>query len=106
MCNLYSVKSDQEANRAWASVMAENDSTGNMQPVPGVFQDYAAPIARNHGGVRELALARWGMPIPRKYLEGKKTGPGVTNIRNVNSAYWRRWLGVEYRCVPSGYSQA
>ena len=25
--------------------------------------------------------------------------PGVTNIRNVNSPHWRRWLGVENRCV-------
>jgi len=99
MCNLYSVTSNQEAIRAWANVMAENDSTGNMQPMPAVFPDYAAPIVRNQGGSRELALVRWGMPTPPKYLEGKKTDPGVTNIRNVNSAHWRRWLGVENRCV-------
>ena len=36
---------------------------------------------------------------PAQYLVGKKTDPGVTNIRNVNSAHWRRWLGVESRCV-------
>jgi putative SOS response-associated peptidase YedK len=24
---------------------------------------------------------------------------GVTNIRNTNSSHWRRWLGVENRCV-------
>ena len=35
MCNLYAVKSNQEAIRAWAGVMVENDSTGNMQPMPG-----------------------------------------------------------------------
>lgn len=99
MCNLYSVTSNQEAIRDWAGVMTENDSTGNMQPMPSVFPDYAAPIVRNQGGVRELALVRWGMPTPPKYLEGKRTDPGVTNIRNVNSAHWRRWLGVESRCV-------
>ena len=99
MCNLYSVTSNQEAIRDWAGVMAENDSTGNMEPMPAVFPDYAAPIVRNQGAVRELALVRWGMPTPPKYLEGKRTDPGVTNIRNVNSAHWRRWLGVENRCV-------
>jgi putative SOS response-associated peptidase YedK len=99
MCNLYSVTSNQEAIRDWAGVMTENDSTGNMQPMPSVFPDYAAPIVRNQGGVRELTLVRWGMPTPPKYLEGKKTDPGVTNIRNVSSAHWRRWLGVESRCV-------
>jgi putative SOS response-associated peptidase YedK len=99
VCNLYFVTSNQEAIRAWAKVMADNDSTGNLQPIPAVFPDYAAPIVRNQGGARELALVRWGMPTPPKYLEGKKTDPGVTNIRNVNSAHWRRWLGVENRCV-------
>lgn len=99
MCNLYSVTSNQEAIRAWAGVMTENDSTGNMQPMPGVFPDYPAPIVRSHGGIRELALVRWGMPTPPKYLEGKKIDPGVTNIRNVNSAHWQRRLGVENRCV-------
>jgi putative SOS response-associated peptidase YedK len=39
------------------------------------------------------------MPTPPKYLVGKKTDPGVTNIRNVNSSHWRRWLGVESRWV-------
>ena len=24
---------------------------------------------------------------------------GVTNIRNVGSQHWKRWLGVEHRCV-------
>jgi putative SOS response-associated peptidase YedK len=61
----------------------------------GVFPDYAAPIVPNQPEGRELALVRWGMPTPTKYLVGKKTDPGVTNIRNVNSAHWRRWLGVD-----------
>jgi hypothetical protein len=32
-------------------------------------------------------------------MEGRKSDPGVTNIRNVASSHWRRWLGVEGRCV-------
>ena len=32
-------------------------------------------------------------------LKGRKSDPGVTNIRNVSSSHWRRWLGVESRCV-------
>jgi putative SOS response-associated peptidase YedK len=39
------------------------------------------------------------MPTPPKFLEGKKAGGGVTNIRNVGSSHWRRWLGVESRCL-------
>jgi hypothetical protein len=28
-----------------------------------------------------------------------RSDPGVTNVRNVSSPHWRRWLGVESRCV-------
>jgi hypothetical protein len=97
LCNLYAITPNQEAIRNWAAAM--NDSTGNMPPMPGVFPDYAAPIVRNQREGRELALVRWGMPTPPKYRVGKKTDPGLPNIRNVNSAHWRRWLGVESCCV-------
>ncbi|NPD66629.1 SOS response-associated peptidase (plasmid) [Lichenicola cladoniae] len=97
MCNLYSINSNQAAMRALAKTMS--DTTGNLPPMPGVFPDYAAPIVRNTPAGRELALARWGMPSPAFALKGKKTNPGVTNVRNVASPHWRRWLGVESRCV-------
>ena len=39
------------------------DTTGNLPRLPGVFPDYMAPIVRNApDGVRELTMARWGMP--------------------------------------------
>ena len=97
MCNLYSVTKSQTAIRELAR--ATIDRTGNLPPLPGVFPDYAAPIVRETAGGRELALARWGMPSPLFALKGKKTDPGVTNIRNVKSPHWRRWLGPENRCL-------
>lgn len=48
---------------------------------------------------RELAMARWGMPSPVFALKGRSSDPGVTNVRNVKSPHWRRWLGPENRCV-------
>src|SRR6201995_5204726 len=39
------------------------------------------------------------MPSPVFALAGKKSDSGVTNIRNVKSPHWRRWLGPEIRCV-------
>jgi putative SOS response-associated peptidase YedK len=39
------------------------------------------------------------MPTPPKFLEGRKTDPGVTNIRDPASPHWRPWLGVENRCL-------
>jgi len=70
-----------------------------MPPLPGVFPDYLAPIVRNGAEDRELVTARWGMPSPFEVLKGKNRDPGVTNIRNVSSPHWRRWLGIENRCV-------
>src|SRR5688500_6902892 len=67
--------------------------------MPGVFPDYAAPIVRNTADGRELAMARWGMPSPAFALKGRNSDPGVTNVRNTSSPHWRRWLGVESRCV-------
>jgi putative SOS response-associated peptidase YedK len=76
------------------------DLTGNLPMLPGVFPDHSAPIVRTAvDGVRELAMARWGMPSPTFAIAGKKTDSGVTNIRNVKSPHWRRWLGVESRCI-------
>ena len=97
MCNLYSITKGQQAIRELARAMS--DRTGNLPPLPGVFPDYAAPIVRNQSEGRELVMARWGMPSPAFALKGRKSDPGVTNVRNVKSPHWRRWLGVEYRCV-------
>ena len=97
MCNLYSITKGQAAIRAWFGV--QNDRAGNLPPLSGVFPDYPAPIVRLIDGERELAMARWGMPSPVFALKGRTTDPGVTNVRNTASPHWRRWLGVESRCV-------
>ena len=98
MCNLYSLSKGQQAIRELAGAM--RDLTGNLPIMPGIFPDYAAPIVRNApDGVRELTLARWGMPSPAFALKGRKADPGITNVRNVASPHWRRWLAVEHRCV-------
>jgi putative SOS response-associated peptidase YedK len=97
LCNLYSAAKGQQAIRELAGAM--HDGTGNLPPFSGIFPDYAAPIVRNHPAGRELTMARWGMPSPVFALKGKKSDPGVTNVRNAKSPHWRRWLGVESRCV-------
>jgi putative SOS response-associated peptidase YedK len=97
LCNLYSVTKGQLAIRD--IVRAMNDRTGNLPPLPGIYPDYAAPIVRNSSEGRELTMARWGMPSPIFALKGRNSDSGVTNIRNVSSPHWRRWLGVESRCV-------
>src|SRR6201747_2635056 len=120
MCNLYSINTNQAAISALFRVV--NRYVGNLAPMPGVFPDYKAPIVRNGSDARELTTARWGMPSSSKALmdatrrraerlqaKGKpvdfkellrmEPDSGTTNIRNVKSKHWMRWLGVEHRCV-------
>jgi putative SOS response-associated peptidase YedK len=98
VCNLYSMTRNQDAIRRLFRVA--HDRTGNLPPLPGIFPDYEAPIVRwGEDGGRELVKARWGMPSPVFALKGKKVDKGVTNIRNVKSPHWRRWLKPESRCL-------
>ena len=121
MCNLYSLTKGQAAIVAFTRAM--RDTTGNLPPLPGIFPDYPAPIVRNApDGVRELAMVRWGMPSSQRAIfeaAKKRAGKleakgkavdfnellrmepdgGTTNVRNTASAHWKRWLGVESRCV-------
>ncbi|MDR7126723.1 SOS response-associated peptidase family protein [Pseudotabrizicola sp. 4114] len=105
MCNLYSQTKSQDAMRHVFDDIVEagetfDDLTGNLPPMPDIWPDYSAPVFRHapQGGW-QLSMARWGMPTPPQFLAGKRTDPGVTNIRNLASPYWRRWLGVEHRCL-------
>ncbi len=105
MCNLYSQTKSQDAMRHLFDDVLDGDGIlvddiGNLPSLTGIWPDYPAPIIR-HGQDNgwHLQMARWGMPTPQKFLEGKRTDKGVTNIRNVASPHWRRWLGVEHRCL-------
>ena len=72
MCNLYSITKGPQAIRDFARAMREK--TGNLPPIHGVFPDYFAPIVRNaEDGLRELVMARWGMPSPLFALKGRNS---------------------------------
>ena len=100
---------------------------GNLEPQIEVRPDYFAPIIRNRDGIRELIkAARWGLPSSSRALyeaakaraqklqvkHGRDLSPdefndlvrmepdrGTTNVRNVESQHWKRWLTPEYRCL-------
>ena len=97
MCNLYALSKGQAAIREIFDGL--KDRVGNLGSQPAIFPDQSAPIVRNGSDGPELVMGRWGMPSPKFALKGKKTDPGVTNIRNTASPHWRRWLGVEHRCL-------
>ncbi len=97
MCNLYSMTKAQDAMRELTK--AWDDQAGNLPSMPAIFPDYEAPVVRNGDKGRVLTRMRWGMPSPAFALKGKKTHPGVTNVRNTKSPHWRRWLGPDNRCL-------
>jgi putative SOS response-associated peptidase YedK len=88
-----------------------------------IYPNYRAPTVRlGPAGEHEIHFARWGMPSSRKRMtelakkraerldkQGKpydfadllrlEPDPGVTNIRDLDNPHWRRWQGVENRCL-------
>lgn len=95
MCNLYSNTTTQEAMRRLFD--GPNDRAGNVEPGK-VYPDQLAPIIRHGERGFELVRARWGLPSPPSVLKTERD-PGVTNVRNLGSPHWRRWLGQENRCL-------
>ncbi|RKD68954.1 SOS response-associated peptidase [Rhizobium sp. WW_1] len=120
MCNLYNISTNQEAIRQITKALI--DSIGNLEPELDLYPDQMAPIVRNTPAGRELAKVRWGLPSSQKAqldaatkradklrAKGKQVDfdellrmepdGGTTNVRNTSSKHWKRWLGVENRCV-------
>lgn len=78
-----------------AYTRAMRDRTANQPPLPAIFPDQLAPVVGlSKEGVREVAAMRWGFPPAGG---GKRP---VTNVRNLNSSYWRGWLEQpRFRCL-------
>lgn len=126
MCNNYRITSHELAIRQLARAFAGDIGNGGPEDI---FPDYSAPIVRmNAAGERELAMARWGMPMSKQVLFQAATkradklrakgtefdfpdllkmepDSGVTNIRNTMNAagkpnaHWRPWLEAPSRCL-------
>ncbi|MGJ4941435.1 SOS response-associated peptidase [Bradyrhizobium sp. HKCCYLS1011] len=120
MCNLYSMTKNADAIRRLFGAL--NSRVGNLPSMPGIFPDQPAPIVRDGTDGREIVMVRWGMPSSQRAqmdatkkraerLEAKgkpvdfkellrlEPDSGTTNIRNVGSAHWKRWLAPENRCL-------
>jgi putative SOS response-associated peptidase YedK len=95
MCNLYSSTTAQMAMRQLFTGLS--DLAGNLGP-DTFYPDQMAPIIRHDGEGLELVKARWGMPSPAFALKTQRD-PGVTNVRNLSSPHWRRWLVPAHRCL-------
>ncbi|WJR81041.1 SOS response-associated peptidase [Bradyrhizobium sp. NP1] len=101
MCNLYSITTNPAAIAALFRRM--NRYVGNLEPMPGVFPDYLAPVVRNaEGDTLEIMKMRWGMPAPPD-----RPGAPITNIRNTSWKYWHdRLAEPQQRCLVPANSFA
>ncbi|WP_241565086.1 SOS response-associated peptidase family protein [Paenirhodobacter populi] len=97
VCNLYNQTKSQEFMRRLFTGMTWRDRAGNLEPGQ-IYPNQLAPIIRHGEGCLELVRARWGMPTPSAVLKTERD-PGVTNVRNLGSSHWRRWLGPAHRCL-------
>ena len=94
MCNLYSMTATVDELR---NVFGSFDGdTANLPPLDEIYPGKAAPVLRRaKGGKLKLDTMTWGFPGP-----AASRGRPVTNVRNLDSPFWRSALGnVERRCI-------
>ncbi|TCL66454.1 SOS response-associated peptidase [Rhizobium sp. BK251] len=119
MCNLFRMD-----DRDWAAKWAQDaESLINLMPAYQVNPDQMSPVIRNTtDGRRQLANCRWGLPSPiyvqKKAAEARaeklrakgqsvdmdelirmEPDRGTTNVRNLTLPHWKRWFGIEHRCL-------
>lgn len=97
VCNLYTITRSQDAMRQLFGGVKVTDRLGNLE-AGRIYPDQVAPIVRHDDAGYEIVRARWGMPSPPSVLKTARD-PGVTNVRNLASPHWRRWLGPAHRCL-------
>ncbi len=111
-------------DKDWVAKWAQDaESLINLMPAYQMNPDQMGPIVRNNAdGTKQLVHARWGLPSPRFALEkaakakaeklaskGKafdleelirmEADCGTTNVRKLSFPHWKRWFGVENRCL-------
>ena len=72
----------------------DDDLTGNLPAMPGIYPDTMAPVIVTENGRRQMQMMRWGFPPPPNLAARP-----VTNIRNASSPFWRPWFKPENRCL-------
>lgn len=94
MCNLYTMTASvDELRRMFGSFEGERD---NLPAFGEIYPGRAAPVLRRvESGGLKLETMTWGFPGP-----AAAKGRPVTNVRNLESPFWRSALGNrERRCI-------
>ena len=94
MCNLYSMTATvDELRRIFGPFDGDRD---NLPPFDEIYPGHSAPVLRGaENGAMRLERMTWGFPGP-----AAAGGRPVTNVRNLNSPFWRTALDKpERRCI-------
>jgi putative SOS response-associated peptidase YedK len=100
MCNLYSHTSNRSAIAAMVrDIKRIQSGLDNLEPQPGIFPDYPAPIVRNTPDGRELAKVRWGLPSSQKALYDAASRRAVAKSRNKSGQIKLRHYAARLGCL-------
>ena len=94
MCNLYTMTATvEEMRRLFGPFDGDRD---NLQSFGEIYPGRGGAVLRvNEGGRLKLETMTWGFPGP-----AAAKGRPVTNVRNLDSPFWRSALGNrERRCL-------
>lgn len=94
MCNLYSMTATVDELRRLFGPF--DGDTANLPPFDEIYPGKPAPVLRRGaGGALTMEAMTWGFPGP-----ATAKGRPVTNVRNLDSPFWRSALGnVDRRCI-------
>jgi putative SOS response-associated peptidase YedK len=93
MCNLYTmIATVDEIRRVFGEFAGDRT---NLPPFDEIYPGRPAPVLRRDGAGLRLETMIWGFPGP-----AAAKGRPVTNIRNLDSPFWRSALNsLERRCI-------
>ena len=92
MCNRYVMKADvDEIKQAFGSF--ENDRS-NLAEYDNIYPEQLAPVLIQTNGSVAIRELTWGLP------SWKQGARGITNVRNLESNYWKKPLSMpEAKCL-------
>jgi putative SOS response-associated peptidase YedK len=85
MCNLYQMTATaDEMRRVFGGFEGDRD---NLPSFGEIYPNYKAPVLRRNGTDLKHEMMTWGFPGPQA-----AGGRPVTNVRNLQSPFWRSAL--------------
>jgi putative SOS response-associated peptidase YedK len=101
MCNRYRVSAKQiELAQRYGFDIDKLMPEPDPLPPPELFPKKRGWIVRKQDGALALDVMQWGIPRHMRGRSGKPITSYVTNVRNLESPFWRSTLAnPHYRCL-------